>query len=220
MRRRFPVQWSNTMIKITGLLVAALTLGFLGGCGTSQTYHKITAEQRNEAWQQVPVKRIAVVAVTPDRGERIGSETVFADQLKQLGIDAIISHDFAPNLDGIDTEREAITALAERNVDAVLTIAVAQEAQGYDRTDYWAARGWATLLGSRNTDSWGNLADAASYWGQGEYSLDIGLWDAKSMNAIWHAQTDSNEWDEGSAGVSRLADFMAETLKSRGLIQP
>ena len=143
-----------------------------------------------------------------------------ADQLRQIGIDAIISHDFAPNLNDLDTNKEAITALAERNVDAVLTIAVAKDAKGYDRTDYWATRGWAAVLGSDNTDAWGNLADAASYWQQGEYLLDIGLWDAKSMDAIWHAQTDSNEWDEGSAGVSRLADFVAETLSSRGFVQP
>ncbi len=126
----------------------------------------------------------------------------------------------APNLDSLDTGKKAITALAERNVDAVLTIAVAKDAKSYDRTDYWATRGWAAVLGSDNTDAWGNLADAASYWQQGEYSLDIGLWDAKSMDAIWHAQTDSNEWDEGSTGVSRLADFMAETLISRGFVQP
>ena len=208
------------MPKTIHALMAVAALGLLGSCGTTQTYHNIKSEKRNDAWQQVPIKRIAVVAVTPDRGERIGSETVFADQLRQNGIDAIISYDFAPNLDSLDTGREAITALAQRNVDAVLTISVAKDAKSYDRTDYWATRGWAAVLGSDNTDAWGNLADAASYWQQGEYSLDIGLWDAKSMNAIWHAQTDSNEWDEGSAGVSRLADFMAETLISRGFVRP
>ena len=55
-----------------------------------------------------------------------------------------------------------------------------------------------------NTQARGNLADSSSYWHQGELSLDIGLWDAKTMDAIWYAQTDSNEWDEGSASVARL----------------
>ncbi len=208
------------MAKTIGALFAVAALGLLGSCGTTQTYHKITTEQRNAAWQQIPLSRIAVVAVTPDRAERIGSETVFADQLRQNGIDAIISHDFAPNLDSLDTGKEAIAVLAEKNVDAVLTIAVAKDTKSYDRGDYWEARGWAAILGSDNTDAWGNLADSASYWQQGEYSLDIGLWDAKSMDAIWHAQTDSNEWDEGSAGVARLADFVAETLTSRGFVRP
>ncbi len=200
------------------LIAAVAMLCLLTACGTAQTYHKVVAEERNTAWQQVPIRKVAVVAVTADRGERIGSETVFADRLGQHGIDAIVSHDFAPNLDNIDTNSEALQVLAERNVDAILTIAVAEDASGYDRSDYWAARGWAAILGSRNSDAWGNLADAASYWQQGEHSLDIGLWDAKTMDAIWHAQTDSNEWDEGSTGVTRLADFMAEALTSRGFI--
>jgi len=208
------------MTRVTSILFAFVALGLICGCGTSQTYHNIKSEQRNEAWQQIPIKLIAVVAVTLDRGERIASETVFVDQLRQHGIDAIISHDFAPNLDNVDTKTEAITALAVRNVDAVLTVSVAKEAQGYDRTDYWVARGWAAMLGSRSTDSWENIADASSYWEQGEYSLDIGLWDAQSLGPIWYAQTDSNEWDTGSAGVSRLADAVAEALISRGLVQP
>jgi len=208
------------MTRLKSILFAIVAVSLIVGCATSQTNHKIKSEQRNDAWQQVPIKRIAVVAVTPDRSERIASETVFADRLRQHGIDAIISHDFAPNLDNVDTESEAITALAVRNVDAVLTVSVATEAKGYDRTDYWATRGWAAMLGSRNTDAWGNLADASSYWEQGEYSLDIGLWDAQSLGPIWYAQTDSNEWDAGSAGVSRLADAMAEALLSRGLVQP
>ena len=104
---------------------------------------------------------------------------MFADQLQQLGIDAVNSYDFAPDLNNIDESAEAERAFTERNIDAVLMIAVAQDAAGYDRTDYYAARGWAALLGARNTDSWGNLADAASYWQQGEHSLDISLWDAK-----------------------------------------
>jgi hypothetical protein len=105
-------------------------------------------------------------------------------------------------------------ARSMRLADAVLTISVAKEVQGYDRTDYWTAHGWAAMPGSSNTDAWGNLADASSYWERGQYSLDIGLWDAKSVEPIWHAQTDSNEWDACSTGVSRLADLMAETLIS------
>ena len=146
------------------LLLAIVTI--TAGCGTTLTYNNITSEQRNEAWQQVPINRIAVVAVTGDRSERIGSETVFVDRLKQLGIDAIVSHEFAPILDSIDTGQEAISLLAERNADAVLTVAVANAAQGYDRGTYWEARGWAYILGSDNSYAWGDLADAASYWGK------------------------------------------------------
>lgn len=197
--------------------LAALLL--VTACGTTQTYHNVTAEQRNDAWQQRPINKVAVVAVTQDRGERIGSETVFVDQLQQKGFNVVASYNFFPELSSLDTKEEAAAAWVQENIDAVLTVAVAKPAEGYDRGAYWEARGWSYLLGSDRTDAWGNLADAASYWQQGEYSLDIGFWDGKTMEPIWHAQTDSNEWDEGSAGVQRLADAIAGMLIERGFVQ-
>ena len=198
--------------------ISILVCLLLTACGTSQTYHNVTTEQRNSAWQAVPLNRIAVVAVSNDRGERIASETVFADRMSALGIETVSSYEFVPQLAMLDSVDELKAVMAERNVDAVLAVAAAEAAEGYDRGAYWEARGWAYLLGSNNTSAWGNLADAASYWQQGEHSLDIGLWDAKTAQPIWHAQTDSNEWDAGSSGVERLADSIAAMLVERGLI--
>ena len=198
------------------IVLAAACLLLVSACGTSQTYHRVVTEETNPAWQQRQIDKVAVVAVTQDRGERIGSETVFADRLRQQGYDVVASHRIVPNLADLDTTEEAAQAWAAQGIDGVLTVGVAQSATGYDRTDYWEARGWAYLLGSNNTRAWGDLADINSYWTQGEYSLDIGLWDAKSLQPIWHAQTDSNEWDEGSAGTQRLADSIADMLRQRG----
>ncbi len=199
-------------------LAAIAALLLLAGCGTSETFHKVTTEERNPDWQAVGINRIMVVAVTEDRGERLGSETVFVDRFKQLGIDAEASYNVFPDLNSIDTSDEAAMAMAGHDIDAVLTIGVAKPAAGYDRGAYWEARGWAYLLGSDNSRAWGNLADINNYWSQGEHSVDIGLWDAKAMQPIWHAQTDSNEWDESSAGVQRLAEAIAGMLSERGLI--
>ena len=195
---------------------AAACLLLITACGTSQTYHKVVTEETNPAWQPRAIDKVAVVAVTQDRGERIGSETVFADRLRQQGYEVVASHQLFPNLDDIDTTDEAKQAMAAEGVDGVLTVGVARTASGYDRSDYWEARGWAYMLGSDNSRAWGDLADINSYWTQGEYSLDIGLWDAKTLQPIWHAQTDSNEWDEGSGGVQRLADSIADMLRQRG----
>lgn len=205
-------------MRIHYLVAAAATL-ITAACGTSQTYHHVTTEQTNDAWQPRPINRVAVVAITTDRGERVGSETVFVDHLQQKGFNVIASYQFAPALTEFDTTSEASSTWAGQDVDAVLTIGVAEPAAGYDRSAYWEARGWAWLLGSDRGQAWGNLADSASYWQQGEYSLDIGLWDAHTMQPIWHAQTDSNEWDEGSSGVARLADSVADMLIERGFVQ-
>ena len=198
------------------IALAATCLLLITACGTSQTYHNVVTEETNPAWQKRSIDKVAVVAVTQDRGERVGSETVFADRLTQQGYNVVASHQVFPNLADIDTTEEAARAWAAEGIDGVLTVGVAKSASGYDRTDYWQARGWAYLLGSDNTRAWGDLADINSYWSQGEYSLDVGLWDAKTMQPIWHAQTDSNEWDEGSAGTQRLADGIAEMLRQRG----
>ena len=203
------------MYKNTPLLFAVL---LLGACGTAQTYHNVTTEQRNPEWQQVPISKLAVVAISEDRGERIGTETVFADRLTADGIDTIASYDFVPNLALLDSPTEASSMMAEKSVDAELTLSLAKPAAGYDRDAYWEARGWAYILGSDNTRAWGDLADIANYGKQGKYSLDIGLWDGKTVQPIWHAQTDSNEWDEGSAGVQRLADAIADMLVERGFV--
>ena len=197
-------------------LFAPICLLFVTACGTTQTYHRVVTEETNPAWQQRSIDKLAVVAVTQDRGERVGSETVFVDQLRQQGYDVVASHQLVPNLADVDTTAEAAQAWAAEGIDGVLTVGVAKTASGYDRSAYWEARGWAYLLGSDNTRAWGDLADINSYWTQGEYSLDIGLWDAKTLQPIWHAQTNSNEWEEGSAGVQRLADSIADMLRQRG----
>lgn len=203
--------------KITKL-VAILLL--VAGCGSTQTYHKVTTEQANDAWHPHAIETIVVIADTEDRGERVGSETVFADHLRSRGMNAIASYEFLPNLGSIDTSQEAKDAFASRNIDAVISIGVAKPASGYERSTYWEARGLAVMLGSDNSRAWGDLADLDDYYTQGEHSLDIGLWDAKSMQPIWHAQTDSNEWDAGSGGVARLAEAVAEMLVQRGYIRP
>ncbi len=199
-----------------------ITLAFvavLAGCGSTETRHDITTEERNPAWSGEAIRRIAVLAVSDDRVERISSEEVFADRMTSGGIDTIATHGFVPKLDLLDSDAELASLMGEKNVDAVLALALIEPVTEYDRSAYWSARGWAFLLGSNNSRAWGDLADTASYWQQGRYSLEITLWDARTAEYIWRAETDSKEWDNGQAGVEKLADAVGRMLQQRGLVK-
>ncbi len=194
---------------------------FMVACSTATT-HSIKTENRNPDWQPIALKNIAVVAVTDDRAERVSSESVFAEELTAKAVDASPTFDFIPRLSSLDTEEEARRAFDGKDFDAILTIGIIESRDQYQYEDYYSTYGWMILLGadSRQARGVANLKDVSDYYGQGKLTLDIGLWDADTLEPIWNATTDSYEFGRGAQGVQNLADFMITTLAERGFIKP
>ena len=196
------------------LLFLTVTVGCLAAC--TSTSHKIKSEHLDPEWQSGPFKKILVIGVYDDRGYRISSESVFAAELSEKAVAASPSYDLIPDLGALDDEAAVREALVGKDFDAVLTIATIESGEEYDYEAHQAEYGLTRLLGG--SGQWSLIGSDLDYIESGMLVLDVGLWDARTLNLVWNATTDSYSMDRASEGVTTLADFMIETLRERGLI--
>jgi len=204
-------------MKTSGLIVM---LALATACSTT-TSNRFKTEERNPAWQARELDKVLVIGVY-DRSYRIAAESVFAAELKEQGINAMTSYEVFPDLQKMGEAAEVKQKLDELGIDAVLSIATLESRPEYDREDWWSTYGWMAILGAESQQARGvaNLQDASDYYSQGEMELDIGLFDAKSLQPIWNAVTESYAFNQGDADeVKELADFMVGELTARGIFK-
>ena len=112
----------------------------------------------------------------------------------------------------------AVRDLLEANgYDAILTVATIDEGYDYDYEDYLETRGVVYLLGGEpgaGTD----MGSFVAWAGSGSYSLHLGLWDAGTLSPVWQITTNSQTTGSESGDTSALADFVVETLRTKGLL--
>jgi len=208
------------MNKIQNLAGAIIVLALATACSTTNS-NQIKTEERNPNWQARELDKVLVIGVY-DRTYRISAESVFAAELQEQGINAMTSYEVFPDLQQMGEASEVKPKLDQLDVDAVLTIATVESRQQYDRGDWWATYGLLTVLGadSDRAGDWADVQDASDYYSQGELELDVSLFDAKSLQPIWNATTDSYMFNQGDADeVTQLADFMVAELAARGIFR-
>lgn len=201
--------------------ITLLFLILLSACVT--TSHKIVKEERNPAWQGSKIDNILVVGAYADRAFRISAESVFADQLRSKGLSVMTSYDIIPKIDELSTEEDAvefIQKLRENEIEVILSFATLHSREAYDPSAYYEGSGFIYLLGgdSYDADAFGRIVDGEAYLSSGNLELDISLWDAKELTAIWNATTKSYSLDQGAGGVKILADFVYSSLEERGFL--
>lgn len=201
------------------LIIVALVAVIFTACSTTPS-HKIVSEQLNPDWQVTKLRNMAIVSVDGDRAFRISSESVFADRVTLPAFDVITTYDRIPDLVVLEREDTAIEALRSIDSDAVMTITLLSSNKEYGHEDYWSTYGWMWLLGADNRQAHriATLKDTSDYYGQGNFKLDISLWDPKTLTLIWSATTDSYSIDRASEGVTILSDFVTRTLTERGFL--
>ena len=59
---------------------------------------------------------------------------------------------------------------------------------------------------------------AADEYESGKFVLAIGVWDPRTLEPIWTATTASYDLERGPEQVKRVADFVVEALRERGLL--
>ena len=195
-------------------------LALATACSTAPA-NRIKTEESNPEWQARKLDKVLVLEVY-DRTYRISAESVFAAELKEQGINAMTSYEAFPDLQQMGEASQVKQKLDQLDVDAVLTIATLESRQQYDREDWWATYGLLQILGadSERAGGWADVQDASDYYSQGELELDVSLFDAKSLQPIWNATTDSYMFNQGDSGeVTQLADFMVAELAARGIFE-
>lgn len=179
--------------------------------------HQIANEQVSPEWGGQAYSDLLIIAAYTDRSYRVTAETLFAEELKQRGVTAATSYNSIPQLSELDSESKIAAALASTSHDGVLVVATLDEGYDYDYGDYLETRGMVYLLGGRpgaGTDMGAFIAWA----GSGQYSLYVGLWDAKSQRPVWQVTTKSETSGSETEDTTALADFVVKTMREKGLL--
>lgn len=194
----------------------ALAVLLVGGCASAP--HRIAEEDTAAGWSGRAYSNLLIIGAYDDRAYRVGAETVFAERLEADGVAAAPSYDLIPELDALENDAELAGRLEAAGHDGVLTVATLDEGYDYDLGDYYATRGMVYLLGGRpgaGTDMGSFLAWA----GSGLYSLYVGLWDTATMRPVWQMTTNSESTGSESGDTQALAEFVAGTLRKKGLLE-
>lgn len=204
------------MSTLRPLITVSATLALLG-CASAP--HRVAQESVSPEFAGETYGDLLVIGAYEDRAFRAGSETAFVEELRSRGIRASPSYALIPDLASLDDEATMQELLAREGHDAVLSVATIDAGYDYDYEDYLETRGLVYLLGGRP----GAFTDTGAFlsWaGSGSYRLDLGLWDAASLQPVWLITTDSQTTGSETGDTRALTDFVVETLRSRGLLEP
>jgi len=160
--------------------------------------------------------KLLVVGLYDDRTFRIAAESIFAEELSQKAVDTTPSFNLFVDLDALDDETKIREKLAGTDFDGVLTIAALEVGAGFDYEGYQEQYAMVRLLGSEGVFT--RLGANAAYYESGKLKLDVGLWDARTLQSVWHATTDSYSQEAETDEIKTVADFLIEALAERGFI--
>ena len=79
------------------------------------TTHTVDKEYRNPAYEAVNFENIAVIVLVEDRSERIANESVIAERLSALAVNASATFHFMPNILTVESDAAAREALSHHN---------------------------------------------------------------------------------------------------------
>jgi len=205
----------NQLKKTSILLCIIATMLLLSACSSGPP-HRIDSEEFATEFSGKTYSNLLIIGVYEDRTFRVSGETSLAEELKSRGVAASPSYDLIPDSSAIKADALA-DIVTTRGFDAILTIATLDPGYDYDAGDYMATRGVVYMLGGEpgaGTD----LGAMIAWAGSGLYTLHVGLWDAATQTPVWQVTTDSESSGSESGDLRTLADFVVDTLRSKGLL--
>lgn len=205
------------MHHVKNLLVLIISALVLNACSTAPR-HEINTETRDPDWKGEPFKKILVIGVYDDKAFRISNESVFAAELSEKAVATSSSYELIPNLATLDDEAAIREALEGKDFDAILTVATLEASEDFDNEGWNTQYNIFSIFGSDRGAHWTQMASQLDYYESGNFVLDIGLFDTKTLKPVWNVTTDSYSQEDVSEQVKTLADFMINTLKERKFI--
>ncbi len=201
-----------------GLLIATVIAlaQLMSACGAGVP-HKIASENLSPEWGGQAYRDLLIIGAYADRSYRVSAETQLAEELKERGVAATASYNTIPQLSALDSEGEIADRLASTSHDGVLVVTLLDEGYDYDYGDYLETRGMVYLLGGR-PGAFTDLGALISWAGSGQYSLYVGLWDAKSQKPAWQITTRSDTSGSETEDTKALADFLVSAMREKGLL--
>jgi hypothetical protein len=194
-----------------------LLSGLLATACSTATSHSIEEETLNPDWRGRSLGKVLVVGVHEDRAQRVSAASTFAERLSQHGVDAEPSYSVLPDLASLDSEGAVRAAIRGREFDTIFCASLIEGGERFDHERFAVTDAIVRLFSEGHFT---RLAGHAEYYESGYYVLDMGLWDARTLEPIWEAMTDSYSQEELPEDTRKFADFLVEALRERDLLPP
>lgn len=212
-------------------IIGRLLLGF----GVALLLASCASTSLVKVWQDPnysggPFKRILVIGVSEDSGNRQAFENIFVTELKKRGVEAIPSYTVLPQ-DGQLSKEEIEKAAQSVNADGFLVTRLTkseketQYSPSYVMSDPTIAysAGFYTYYAS----AWSSYSAYATPWGGyspptvNQYSvvtLETNLWDARTQKLVWSGATQTFAPRKVGQEAPAFADLIIKDLAERKLI--
>ncbi|WP_276498861.1 hypothetical protein [Pontibacter litorisediminis] len=211
--------------RIPTALLALLAGALLWGC-TPTT--RITGTWKNPEATAQNYSKVMVVALTDNVRARQTAETDMQAQLQKHGVESVRSIDmFPPTVaqKGGPDVNEILSKAQEQGYEGILTIALLDEetetryvpgSYGYTPMTRF---GWYGRFRGYYTYWYPTLYDPGYYAEEKIYFLETNLYDAKTEQLQWSAQTESHSPASLRKASENLAELTINRLAQEGLLQ-
>ncbi len=192
-------------LRAAAMLLVAVSLA---ACASPTTLREAS---RDPQFQGAPFRKVLVVGVARNQGNRRIFEDTFAQTLKARGTDALASYPLAPEDGAIPRERLR-QAVTQSGADAVLVTRVlrvqrtvlvtpGRSAPDYMRDDFsgWYARTWDSP--PPPIEEYDVL------------TIQSVLWDARQEKAVWSGTSESTARKDVAALTGELAGVLVARMK-------
>ncbi|MBK8287447.1 MAG: hypothetical protein IPK95_01425 [Cellvibrionales bacterium] len=215
MASNHPANFIGASMTLTHFYRRCLGMGtilMLAACG----YTSLTDAWQSPAFQRKQLDNVLVVAVTPNKTNRILFENGFLDALRREGIQATASY----NVTGTSTPtKESVTAyLAKGNIQYVIVARyggkettvthVPESVRTYYTGPYYPSHsGYWDRYGNTSTMTRDAYVDTRS-----DVILTTSVYDAKTEQLVWVGRSKSFEVNSISHAAHELADRVVKAI--------
>ena len=199
------------------LTATTISLMFITSCTTT----RLTSVWKDNSYTQ-PLKRVIVVGVSDNPGNRRLLEEAFASQLAANGVEAFSSAAAIPSNRQPDKETIAVEA-KKLGADAVLVthlVGVEEETVYYPGTSYLEPYGYYDHLGRYYSTIYAYVHEPGYYSTYSYVKMETNLYQAATENLIWAITSETVESRTVNKMVESLARAVIKNLRQNGLIQP
>jgi hypothetical protein len=186
---------------------------FMTGCSAT----RLTTSWRDESLKPGQIKKIMILAIVEKKVVRARLEDEFVKSLREMGVDAVQSYKFLPELKGIDAAAVK-TILTENGRDSVLAIKLVDT-----KKETVQVPGTITPTYSNFGSFYSGTTSAVYLPGYSYdykiYSVQSNLYTVTDDKLVWTGVTESEE-DMGSVddALKKFAEFITKAMKKQGVI--
>ena len=199
-------------------LAAVLSIIVVTGCAST----KITSVWMDQGKAGTSFNDILVIGIGEEEHNRRLFEEELTSQLKAAGIESEVSYRMLPQ--GVSINRDTVAAAIEgKNIDAVIVthlVAVEEETVYRQNMDYRPTYGYYNDLYSYYPRVHTYVHTPGYYTTHEVVKLETNLYEVKSEDLVWSAQSRSFAPESAKEIVDDLIRLVIKDLKEKGLIRP